>query len=1031
MLAAKAVRAALLMVPGLCWSSALQTAVPLEPGKPVERELAGGQTHEYHLQLAAGQYLHVVVDQRGIDVVVTLFGPDGKKLAEVDSPNGTQGPEPVSVIAGASGAYRLKVSALEKTAPAGRYEAKVEELRPATENDRTRMAAQQAYQEAERLRSEGTAQSSKQAIEKYGLAAGLFRTLGDRASEATALNWMGLLCHEQGDNQKALEHHQQALPLRRAVGDRSGEAATLNNIGAVYGNLGENEKALEYYQQALPLLRAVGDRRGEAATLNNIGAVYGNLGENEKALEYYQQALPLQRAVGDRSREAAILNNIGLIYGNLGENQKALEYYQQALPLLRAVGDRRGEAATLNGIGAVYRNLGENQKALEYYQQALPLRRAVGDRSGEAVTLNNIGTVYGHLGENQKALEYYQQALPLQRAVGDRRGEAVSLNNIGAVHRHLRETLSAPENLERALALARSVGARDTEARALNNLALTERDRGNLDQARAHLEAALAITEALRSQVAAQELRASFLASVEGRYKLHTDLLMQLHKARPAEGFDALAFAAAERGRARSLLEMLREARAEIRQGVEPGLLEQERSLAQRLDAKADRLVRLLSGKPAEAQAAALKKEIGELETEYQQVQAAIRKSSPRYAAITQPQPLSLKEIQQEVLDAGTVLLEYSLGKERSYLFAVTPDSLDSFELAKQEEIEKAARRVYELLTARNRRLKGESEDQGRTRIAKAEAEYPAAAAALSKMVLAPAASLWKGKRLLVVADGALQYIPFAALAGGHEVVSAPSASVLALLRRETAGRKPAANTLAVLADPVFDASDPRLGGPPASGFADRALERAVADTGALDEQLRLPRLAFTRQEADSIHALAGKGAGLKALDFQANRATATSPELSRYRIVHFATHGLLNAEHPGLSGLVLSLVDEKGRPQNGFLKLADVYNLNLPAELIVLSACQTALGKEIRGEGLVGLTRGFMYAGAPRVVASLWKVDDVATALLMERFYSGMLKEGLRPAAALRRAQAAMSKQRRWSSPYYWAGFVLQGEWR
>ena len=167
------------------------------------------------------------------------------------------------------------------------------------------------------------------------------------------------------------------------------------------------------------------------------------------------------------------------------------------------------------------------------------------------------------------------------------------------------------------------------------------------------------------------------------------------------------------------------------------------------------------------------------------------------------------------------------------------------------------------------------------------------------------------------------------------------------------------------------------------------------------------------------------------ALDFKASVQTATDPELAHYRIIHFATHGLLNSEHPELSGLVLSLVDQQGRPQDGFLQLQDIYNLNLPADLVVLSACETALGKEIRGEGLMGMTRGFMYAGASRVIASLWKVDDVATAALMERLYHGMLTEGLQPAAALRQSQIEMWKQKRWDSPYYWAAFVIQGEWR
>ncbi len=189
--------------------------------------------------------------------------------------------------------------------------------------------------------------------------------------------------------------------------------------------------------------------------------------------------------------------------------------------------------------------------------------------------------------------------------------------------------------------------------------------------------------------------------------------------------------------------------------------------------------------------------------------------------------------------------------------------------------------------------------------------------------------------------------------------------------------------------------------------------------------------MPFTRQEAEQIFAIAPNAANLKAIDFKANYATATSGELGQYRYLHFATHGLLDSERPGLSALVLSLVDEQGKPQDGFLRAKDIYNLSLPAELVVLSACQTGLGQEIKGEGLVGITRGFMYAGAARVVVSLWSVNDKATAELMTKFYQKMLKEGQSPAAALRAAQVEMWKQKQWQSPFYWAAFVMQGEWK
>jgi len=313
---------------------------------------------------------------------------------------------------------------------------------------------------------------------------------------------------------------------------------------------------------------------------------------------------------------------------------------------------------------------------------------------------------------------------------------------------------------------------------------------------------------------------------------------------------------------------------------------------------------------------------------------------------------------------------------------------------------------------------------------------------------LKPAASLLGTKRLIVVADGALEAIPFAALPDPsaepgkapplltrHEIVQLPSASILATLRRELADRLPAPRRIAVLADPVFTSDDPRLQGAAGkvAGTAPRAeapgwdLERSARDLGLP----RLPRLPSTGDEAKVIRDLVPEGLRFEALGFLASRATVLSGELRRYRVLHFATHGLLNPKHPELSGLVLSLFDQQGQPQDGFLRAHEICQLNLPAELVVLSACQTGLGDEVQGEGLIGLTRSFMYAGAPRVLVSLWNVSDRGTAELMKRFYQALLHESLPPAAALRKAQLSMLAEEPWSAPYYWAPFVFQGEWR
>ena len=460
--------------------------------------------------------------------------------------------------------------------------------------------------------------------------------------------------------------------------------------------------------------------------------------------------------------------------------------------------------------------------------------------------------------------------------------------------------------------------------------------------------------------------------------------------------------------------------------------------MQQRLNAKAAEQVSLLNRKHTPEQADAAAKEIAAITAEYEEIQVKIRARSPRYAALTQPQPLSLTEIQQQALDEDTLLIEYALGEKRSYLWLVSQRSIDSYELPPRAEIEAATRRVYELVTARPKR--GTPPDP----------QLIAQAKTLSRMLLGPVAPQLSGKRLVVVAPGALSYLPFAALptpedkkrsAGDyepliakHEVVNIPSASVLSIIRREMAGRQRATKSIAVLADPVFEESDPRLAAPapaPAANAEHSELTRAIRTMNFPDGRAGFTRLPFSRYEAESIFALTPGGTGLKATDFNASRALALSPQLSQYRILHFATHGLLNSERPELSGLVFSLIDQEGKPQDGFLRLHEVYNLQLNADLIVLSACETGLGKEIKGEGLIGLTRGFMYSGAPRVVASLWNVDDLATAELMKLFYQGMLKDGLPAGAALRAAQLELSGQKRWASPYFWAGFVLHGEWK
>jgi CHAT domain-containing protein len=884
-------------------------------------------------------------------------------------------------------------------------------------------AAEKAVAEAETLKAQRTGEEMRSAIIKYEEALAIWRELGNKTEEASLLKEIGVIYYELSETERSLEYFDQAITLARAAGNKEIEGDAIIGLGNSQGLLGNQRRALESYSQTLKLAREIKHQKLETTALVSLSYAHDQLGEKQIALDYLNQALPIVRQSADKQLESMILVSYGVIHHSLGDPKRAIDYFLQSLAIVRQTGDQRQEASTLGNIGAAYYELGEHQKAIDFYNQSLEIERKFGNRVGEVIALSNLAVAYKTLGNKPKALETYNQALTIQRELKARSSEAVLLTNIGQLYFSMKDYQKAFEHFSLSLPILRETGEMLTESIVLSNLARTERARGNLSEARMLIENSIQIVESVRAAIASQELRASYLANTQRFYKFHIDVLMSLHAKQPDKGFDALALQTSERARARGLLDILSEAKLDIRQGVDKSLIERELALQKQLNAKDEER---RASKNA-AISADLDKEIQKLSAAYQDLQAEIKRANPRLATLTQPKPAELKEIQR-TLDADTLLLEYSLGNESSYLWIVSQHSIKSFTLPKRQDIEAKAREFYES-------------------VKKADAEQAAqkSAAELSKILIEPAVTELGSKRLLIVGDGVLQYIPFAALPVtdstnnkqplivNHEIVYMPSASTLAVMRDETKNRLPAAKTIAVLADPVFDANDTRVNNIAKTEtklrVSNASLEKATRDAGF---QNTLPRLPFTRREGTTILSLVPESERKRAMDFEASRAAVVSPELSQYRIIHFATHGLLNSQHPELSGIVLSLVDEKGKSQDGFLRLNEIYNLKLPADLIVLSACQTALGKEIKGEGLVGLTRGFMYAGAQRVVASLWSVDDQATSELMKTFYQGIFGERkLRPAAALREAQITMLKTKRFASPYYWSAFTLQGEWR
>jgi CHAT domain-containing protein len=1063
------------LVPALLILGCLATAgrppsTVLRPGIPLEREILPGEEQPYPIELAAGALLLVDVEQEGIDVEVTLLDPVDDVVIRVDSPDPYRdsSTEHLAAIARTSGIYKILIKGDRKGAP-GRHRIRIEEPRPARDGDSRRIEAVEANFDASLAMRDRSEESRRHQAELREKALGIWRNLGERRRVAETLLQLGAVETQLG-RKEAVDRLREAATIWAQEGDARWQARALNEAAYMSLELGLTEHVREDLDRALELARQSNDPLCEKRILNNRGKLLKNSGEATAALRDLQKALELADVLGEKDCRASTLVNLGSLYQTLGNLPNALEHYRKALelPCIQGSDQTHTRTSALNNLGAAHEWYGDYERALSYYLQALELSRG----AEKAKTLHNLAVVYKDLDDLVKSRETFLEALSLIRQIGDPELEATSRLSLGKVYslegRHedaIREweeaarignpedliSLSAQVNaqiargdlekaritIDRLREIAHQHGDVAWEAHTIFLLAGIQRRQGELLQAAASAESAVDLLETIRGRIPSPEMRAQLLASGQTYYSFYIDTLMELDRHHAGQGYDAQALQVSERARARSLLDMLSESRTEIQKGANPELLRRERQLSDEVRALDVFYLELVHDGASPERIEEAKRRLDDALDRHAQVELELRTQDQHYAALTQPKPLTAAEVEREVLGPGTLLLEYALGDEQSYLWAVTPGTVRSFQLPGRAQIEAHARSLYEAWS---------TNPTGTTKAQKEANEHLAdeKALALSRMILGEVEPLLGNHRLIVVADGVLQYIPFAALplpsspqqriVHRNDVVSLPSASTLAVLRRELADRPPAPKTIAILADPVFE-KDSRLmqvqAGmkPPVVRDPQRGLPLSNLASGSQPDLLALDDLPNSREEAIAIEKLVPKNQCWMALGYEASRANAMGGRLMDYRYVHFATHGILDTTRPELSRLALSRFNEKGEPLNDSLTLQDIYNLELNADLVVLSACETALGKEVRGEGLIGLTRGFMYAGARRVMASLWSVDDRATRKLMVSFYRHLLKNRRDPAAALRQAQLETAKWR--PSPYYWAGFSLQGEWK
>jgi len=840
-------------------------------------------------------------------------------------------------------------------------------------------AARRLMDDAGKLADQRTGKAMEQAIVQYRQAAPLWHDLHDTAQEAKALERIGVLSLRMGSFQAALENLSAALPMFQSLGDKQEEQGALNNIGLVQSRLGNQRLAIQVEEQSLRLAREIGNRTEEAVVLNNLGLAYHELGEERQAIGEFEQALAIQHDLGNVASEGAAWSNLGAIHYTQGDLEESLEAFERALPLRKQANDRRGEANTIGKIAVVRHAFGQDEEALQLFQKALEIDRDVGDRSEESTATMNMGSVLMALARYPQAVETFDRAMRLQDRWGKTKDWGNQLSAKAVALTAMRQYDAAQTALTEALKAQRAIENRRGESESLARLAALHLARGTPG------EGVQPATDAAR------------IAAEIGEKRSRAEALYRLARCQKALGH-------------------AREALAAIEEAL--GLSETVRGGVPDYDLRAAFFSTVRDQYDLKV---ALQVMVGDVTGAFETAEASRARSlydllRNRLPAGTAPETGGAGLAKE--LDPKTVVLEYSLGREASYVFIVTPDGIRELPLAGRAQIEAVARKLYAAWSAHQ--------------------DSPADCEALSRMLLGPVRDDIRGKRVVVVPDGALAYIPFDALFSSpgrrlieeNEVVAMVSLSSLKLMRDRTRDRRPASKLVAVFADPVFSGSDPRVRPDrkaPGQGVRGAALSSSAGDAGLAD----LQRLVSSRREAAAISALAPEKQRWEALDFDAGLAAVRDPKLADFRIVHFATHGLMNSRDPRLSGLVFSLVDRQGRPQNGFLRADEVANLKLGADLVVLSACQTALGKELRGEGLLGLARAFMYAGAPRVIASLWRVADSASTDLMSGFYQALLGAHVPASEALRTAKLRLLRNPLRSAPYYWAGFSLEGDWR
>ncbi len=942
-------------------------------------EIAPGETHSYTLPQAPegidpsrAWYLHIAVMQKGTDVELRLLDAGGETVVTADRPISDWGEEWLSATLTAPGTARLEVFAFPSERPTGRYELELEILRPATDADLLEARAFRAYAVGRK--------GGPEAEDAYREALALWQETGNLRGQGEVLWHLGFWLWQQKEWKPAEETFLQSVELFQRATDPLSEALARNALASLFLDRTKTGRAAEQYRIILELTAAGEDRIRRGTALHGLGQAQRHRGNIQAALDLFNEARALW-ADHEADPRARTLHQLGVLHlFNLHSPERALPYFEAALAAWPEEPNSERDS-TLNQLGQLHLDRAQPQQARRYLDQALKLR---GEKPcSRARTLAKLAVAEEREGRPRQALGRLEEAAAIVAGQDCPWAATTVCMHRGSVLLEQGDAAGAAEFFTACWDIYRARENRAGIAVAATGLGRARQELGEVERASEAARRAVAIYRELRPQVDREDLRTSFFAGAQGAYDLLIELLW-------AQGDFETAFEFAEEAKARSLRDRLSEAGAGIHRGADPKLLSLERELQIELaEVERKRYRRSRDSPDLISRRDAL---IARLE----QVRGRIRRESPQYARLTRPPKLSLDSL-QDSLGEEEALLEFRLGDRQSHLWWVTRDTVKSFLLPPRAEIEPRIETARRLLRSLDW-----------------PGFPPPALCQLSQRLLGPIAEELGNRNLILVPDGALHGLPMAALPlptedcsrhrpliQSNSLIVLPSATVLTDLRRERETPPSPKRLLAVIGDPLYQASGPG------------------AD---------FRRLRYSAAEAKAIAALVPPELSFLALGEDARREVILDGNLADFRILHFAVHGILDPRQPLLSHLVFSTRDRQGRPRDGRLYAHEIYNLDLSAELVVLSACDTGSGRQLAGEGMVsGLLRGFLYAGARRLLVSLWPVDDAGTAELMIHFYRGLFEGSLPPAEALRQAQQALAETG--APPYLWAGFVLQGD--